>query len=57
MHIVWAALIIVATAAVAVAAMLVVWRRSPEGSWFSDSDRAAGIFGVIATGFSVLLGS
>ena len=56
MNIVWAALIIVAAAAVAVAAMLLVRRRSPEGSWFSDSDRAAGIFGVIATGVSVLLG-
>ena len=28
----------------------------PEGSYFTDSDRAAGIFGVLATGFSVLLG-
>jgi hypothetical protein len=33
-----------------------VRRRLPEGSWFADSDRAAGIFGVLATGFSVLLG-
>ena len=31
-------------------------RRAPEGSYFADSDRAAGIFGVLATGFSVLLG-
>jgi hypothetical protein len=36
--------------------MLVARRRAPEGSSFADSDRAAGIFGVIATGFSVLLG-
>ena len=36
--------------------MLAVRRVSPEGSWFADSDRAAGIFGVLATGFSVLLG-
>ena len=43
-------------AAVAVAAMLVVRRRAPEGSYFADGDRAAGIFGVLATGFSVLLG-
>ena len=28
----------------------------PEGGYFTDSDRAAGIFGVLATGFSVLLG-
>jgi hypothetical protein len=47
----------VATAtAVAVAAMLAVRRRAPEGSYFTDGDRAGGIFGVVATGFSVLLG-
>ena len=56
MNIVWAALIVVGTAAAAVAVMLLVRRRAPEGSYFADSDRAAGIFGVIATGFSVLLG-
>jgi amino acid transporter len=55
-NIFWAALIVMAAAAVAVAAMLAVRRRAPEGSYFADSDRAAGIFGVIATGFSVLLG-
>jgi len=40
----------------AVAAML--WRRkgAPAGSYFSDGDRASGVFGVLATGFSVLLG-
>jgi hypothetical protein len=36
--------------------MLFARSRAPEGSYFADSDRAAGIFGVIATGFSVLLG-
>ena len=51
-----AILIIAATTGVAVAAMLLVRRRAPEGSYFADGDRAAGIFGVIATGFSVLLG-
>ncbi len=56
MNIVWAALIILAATATAVAAMLFVRRRSPDGSWYADSDRAAGIFGVLATGFSVLLG-
>ena len=56
MNIVWAALVVIAATAVAVAAMLAVRRRAPEGSYFSDSDRAAGIFGVLATGFSVLLG-
>src|SRR6478609_3841256 len=51
-----AILIIAATTGVAVAAMLLVRRRAPEGSYFADGDRAAGVFGVIATGFSVLLG-
>ena len=56
MNIVWAGLIVVAAAGLAVAAMLAVRRRAPEGGYFADSDRAAGIFGVLATGFSVLLG-
>src|SRR5436190_14441136 len=51
----WAVIIIIAAAGVAVAAMLLVRRRAPEGSFFADGDRAAGVFGVIATGFSVLL--
>jgi hypothetical protein len=36
--------------------MLLVRRRAPEGSYFSDGDRASGVFGALATGFSVLLG-
>src|SRR6476620_8685616 len=36
--------------------MLLVRRRAPEGSYFADGDRAAGIFGVLDTGFAVLLG-
>ena len=36
--------------------MLLVRRRAPAGSYFTDGDRASGVFGVIATGFSVLLG-
>jgi amino acid transporter len=56
MNLVWAALVIAAVTAPAVAAMLLVRRRAPEGSYFADGDRAAGVFGVLATGFSVLLG-
>jgi len=52
----WAALIIVAVGVVAVGAMLLVRRRAPDGSYFEDGDRAAGVFGVLATGFAVLLG-
>jgi hypothetical protein len=36
--------------------MLLVRRRAPEGSYFADGDRASGVFGALATGFSVLLG-
>jgi hypothetical protein len=50
------ALIIIVVTAAAVTAMLVVRRGSPDGSRFADGDRAAGVFGVLATGFSVLLG-
>ena len=56
MNLVWATLIIAVTAAFAVTVMLLVRRRAPEGSYFADGDRAAGVFGVLATGFSVLLG-
>jgi hypothetical protein len=51
-----ALLIIAVATALAVAAMLFVRRRAPDGSVFADGDRAAGGFGVLATGFSVLLG-
>ena len=56
MNLVWGALVVAGAAAVAVAAMLFVRRGAPEGSYFSDGDRASGVFGVLATGFSVLLG-
>src|SRR5215203_3433990 len=36
--------------------MLLVRRRAPDGSYFHDGDRAAGVFGVLATGFAILLG-
>jgi hypothetical protein len=47
----------VLTAAVvgAIAALLLVRRRAPRGGYFSDSERAAGIFGFLGTTFSVLL--
>jgi hypothetical protein len=56
MNLVYGFLIVVAVVTVAVAVMLTVRRRAPEGSYFSDGDRASGVFGVLATGFSVLLG-
>jgi Protein of unknown function (DUF4239) len=56
MNLVWAALVVAAVTAFAVTTMLLVRRRAPEGSRFTDGDRASGVFGVLATGFSVLLG-
>ena len=56
MNIVIAILIVVAATAVGITAMLLVRRRAPDGSYFNDGDRAAGVFGVFATGFAVLLG-
>ena len=52
----WALVIVLAATMVAVAAMLGVRRGAPDGSYFADGDRAAGVFGVLATGFAVLLG-
>ena len=56
MSLLWAGLVIVGVSAVTVTTMLLVRRSAPEGSYFEDGDRAAGVFGVIATGFAVLLG-
>ena len=51
-----AVVIVVVMTAAAVTAMLLVRRGAPDGGYFHDGDRAAGVFGVLATGFSVLLG-
>jgi hypothetical protein len=56
MTLVEAALVVASVTVVAVGGMLLVRRRAPEGSYFEDGDRAAGVFGVLATGFAVLLG-
>src|SRR3954449_6753889 len=56
MNLVWAALVVVVCASLAIAVMLAVRRSAPNGSYFHDGDRASGVFGVLATGFSVLLG-
>lgn len=56
MNVLVAALIVLVCSALAIAAMLFVRRGAPEGSYFNDGDRAAGVFGVLATGFAVLLG-
>ena len=56
MNLLLAILIVAGVTAAAVAAMLFVRRTAPDGGYFHDGDRAAGVFGVLATGFSVLLG-
>ena len=56
MSLVLASLIVVVADRVAITAMLLVRRTAPDGSYFHDGDRAAGVFGVLATGFAVLLG-
>jgi hypothetical protein len=53
---VWAAVIVIGVTALAITAMLIVRRLAPAGGYFEDGDRAAGVFGVIATGFAVLAG-
>src|ERR1700760_3082223 len=56
MNLVWAGILVLGVAAVAIAAMLLLRRGAPAGSYFEDGDRASGIFGVLATGFAVLIG-
>lgn len=56
MNVLWSLLIVAAADAAAVALMLFVRRRAPEGGFFSDSDRASGVFGVLATGFAIFAG-
>ena len=48
--------ITVVVTSVAIAAMLLVRRRAPEGSYFQDGDRASGVFGVLAGGFAIFAG-
>ena len=56
MNLFLAIVITVGAVALSVAAMLWARRRAPEGSYFADGDRAAGVFGVLSTGFAILVG-
>ena len=56
MSLVAAAVVVAAVTAAAVGAMLLMRRRAPAGGYYEDGDRAAGVFGVVATGFAVLAG-
>jgi Protein of unknown function (DUF4239) len=48
------AIVAVATAA-AIGALLWLRRRAPDGGYYHDPDRAAGVFGVLGASFAVLL--
>jgi hypothetical protein len=56
LNLVLGAIIVLVAAAIGIAALLFVRRSAPEGGYFNDSDRAAGMFGVLAGGFAILLG-
>jgi hypothetical protein len=56
MNFVLGLLIVAGAVAIAIGAMLFVRGRAPEGSFFTDGDRASGVFGVLATGFAIFAG-
>ena len=56
MRLVLGIVVVLAAAAAMIGAMLLIRRRAPDGGYFNDGDRAAGVFGVLATGFALLLG-
>jgi hypothetical protein len=56
MSLLWSLVILVVANGVAIGALLLVRRGAPEGSYFSDGDRASGVFGVLATGFAIFAG-
>src|SRR3954468_14678847 len=56
MSLFWTILILLAVNAATIAAMLLVRRRAPEGSYFKDGDRASGVFGVLAGRFAIFAG-
>src|SRR5437870_5763595 len=56
MGLVWAILIVLVADAFAIGAILFVRRTAPEGSYFTDGDRASGVFGILGTGFAIFAG-
>ena len=56
MSLLWTAVALVLVNVVTITAMLLVRRRAPEGSYFTDGDRASGVFGVLAGGFAIFAG-
>src|SRR4051795_1896103 len=56
MSLFWTIVILLAVNAATITAMLLVRRRAPRGSYFTDGDRASGVFGVLAGGFAIFAG-
>jgi hypothetical protein len=56
MSVAWGLVVVAVAVVVAIAALLLVRRRAPEEGFFTDGDRASGVFGVLATGVAFLLG-
>src|SRR3954451_6203634 len=56
MNLLWTVAILIAANVATIGAMLLVRRRAPEGSYFTDGDRASGVFGVLAGGFAIFAG-
>lgn len=56
MSLLWSIVVLIAANAATIAAMLLVRRGAPEGSYFTDGDRASGVFGVLAGGFAIFAG-
>ena len=56
MSVLWGFAILVAVNVATIATMLLVRRRAPAGGYFTDGDRASGVFGVLAGGFAIFAG-
>src|SRR3954449_12509428 len=56
MNLLWTVAILVVANVATIGAMLLVRRRGAEGRYFTDGDRASGVFGVLAGGFAIFAG-
>src|SRR3954453_22351632 len=56
MSLLWSIVILLVANGAAIGAMLLVRRGAPEGSYFTDGDRASGVFGVLAGAFAIFAG-
>src|SRR5215213_7726299 len=56
MHLLLSIVVLIVVVGAAIAVMLAVRKRAPEGSYFADGDRASGVFGVLATCFAIFAG-